>query len=1562
MDTGTIINLVITGIIAFFLISGMFWGLVRGLRKTAIRSVWLVVTAGILILFLSSTITNAIMNAEITINMDGETFNGFKELIAYYVENSNVDMSALGESLDVVVQTLIAYVSIFLNSIVFVVLFWILKIVLLPLNWALSKWVFIGKKEKQYRKAKKEYKKYIKAYNKMYKGKPAVEAMGFAENKDDKKLVEDELKEVKEKKNTKNLASLLSARKAFDDLVVRTQQQKEYKELQEVEREENELLDRPYVEKKQVVEEVQEEEYIPQEEYVPETEEKEEELELTPVPKPKKPSRHRFWGMIVGGMLGLFISAVTLSPVVGMMSLAEQINNDNEITLENNTKLGILDFITDGMFGEINKYYRDSIGINALKYTGTEWVATETFKALTKANIDGMPVDLSKDVVAIIGVVNELNNITENIEKAEATDYDITVLKTIINSIDKVIDGLFEVSIIDVLVPHIINISAEMLKSQVESNETNIIMAQVDGEDTQAEEIQLDTNKLLLNIADGLKEIKNTENLKKEFKSIIAIAKQLNYGVSVKTDNGNVSTSVLREFLKQSNAGSDIDMFTVVQMVNYEYYKTTNQYFFSQLINGVFEYDGYTPKVITGIMPTTMDFLFNVVLNGLSVDNMLSVSLDNASTSTLRTMLVDIFDEAFDIMLKFNTVKDSEGNNVFRDLSGSGADELSLKDMNIRVFRSVGKILDSLTTTFTDSEYSDLMSTLGTSLTDMMKPMFDALMTEEKSNTLCKNIGLAMSEITKEQGLDEEFEAIGVLFNYLITGESIVGANGVEEKVYPLLEGEYTFGESDNWEFAITNLSTLPSVLDAMQGIKIFSYLPKAESDVKLNNATYFFDSVIDKFKSDMRESIIEEGKADSLTNLSDKGYIVSDSITSVNQVLWNAFARIQKNLNEDVNKTTGAYAWKTSFGNANKFFDFMEMLLDSMGDSDNNLLNLGAEGNIIQLLISDDYVSGETVGSLVRKRSVLDEIASSKLLENVARNIILDFRSYITNSIDDTVELGDELRIIINEMLTNLGRAEDNNVTYYAYLITIDNALTNAKNNGLLKDGSFEMVADSISSIEKFGMFLDDLTLSTDTGASILSDSTIGTVVQSLIESTMLETTIIEEDNGETEEYSSKIASYIKNEKIYQPIENMLEVVKSNFGKTGTDAIYNGKYGSWQNIFGTLIKISNTSFADMSNTDNALATMGSILDILTGREYKIEDTDTEYISIPFMTDIDAKNCLIGLVANNLSDSGYEEDLMQIIFSVKSERNIINMDKTALKVERDGKMVGIFTKYNPDPSDMVGVLENIYNMTITSWSTFCTKLSSDMDKIDDVNDAQLGQFAYEIQENDGYIDKSYYHTFYDEGYQGCYGIEKTLAELMEGSNPLITIDHVKYLLQCKLNEDDYSEDYIKNVIGTIKTNISKLTKQNLEYEFKSISYFMDFAKADITLQDMGIYLDELSQSVILGDIGETVAQGAISVVEDITLEISDTEAEILNEQILNKLNSLELGNLAGENDCLVKDTSGNYSLNTDVLNKYLEANYGSDGVTSRQYKNTTWFATLQDVKDMLENPITTPSN
>jgi len=207
----------------------------------------------------------------------------------------------------------------------------------LPINWVFSKWVFLSKKERNYRRAMKEYKKAMKEYKKATKGMPRVKGMAFALNEDNEEILEKDLKPVKKS----GLDSLRQARKNYHDLMMREGRVPNQVQ-EESSGEVNELLDRPFVEEKKVEEKV--EEFVPQEEYKPKEEEpKQEVLNLKKPKKPKKLKKHRFLGMLLGGVLGLFVGAVTLTPVIGVINLANDINSNNVIELENGKTVGLFD-------------------------------------------------------------------------------------------------------------------------------------------------------------------------------------------------------------------------------------------------------------------------------------------------------------------------------------------------------------------------------------------------------------------------------------------------------------------------------------------------------------------------------------------------------------------------------------------------------------------------------------------------------------------------------------------------------------------------------------------------------------------------------------------------------------------------------------------------------------------------------------------------------------------------------------------------------------------------------------------------------------------------------------------------------------------------------------------------------------------------------------------------------------------------------------------------------------------------------------------------------------------
>lgn len=147
MNTG-IINLILTILVALFLVFGFLWGLIRGLKKTAFRAGWIVATA-IICLFLTHAITNLIISIDLSflgLNYNGQsasTLGGFLELVLTDALGSDV-ANGMPAALDLITKFPLMICSPF----VFVILFWLLKILLWPV-WAILARVFFKKQKEE---------------------------------------------------------------------------------------------------------------------------------------------------------------------------------------------------------------------------------------------------------------------------------------------------------------------------------------------------------------------------------------------------------------------------------------------------------------------------------------------------------------------------------------------------------------------------------------------------------------------------------------------------------------------------------------------------------------------------------------------------------------------------------------------------------------------------------------------------------------------------------------------------------------------------------------------------------------------------------------------------------------------------------------------------------------------------------------------------------------------------------------------------------------------------------------------------------------------------------------------------------------------------------------------------------------------------------------------------------------------------------------------------------------------------------------------------------------------
>ena len=139
----TIFNL----LILVFILFGVLWGLIRGLRKSASRVIFLIITA-IVTLFVAPLITKALLGIEVplSITANGETQTTNVEL-GYWLGSliDNLVGKDFSQNYPVINDILINIPKALVNVFVFVILFWVLKILLYPLNWLFYKFTFAPK-------------------------------------------------------------------------------------------------------------------------------------------------------------------------------------------------------------------------------------------------------------------------------------------------------------------------------------------------------------------------------------------------------------------------------------------------------------------------------------------------------------------------------------------------------------------------------------------------------------------------------------------------------------------------------------------------------------------------------------------------------------------------------------------------------------------------------------------------------------------------------------------------------------------------------------------------------------------------------------------------------------------------------------------------------------------------------------------------------------------------------------------------------------------------------------------------------------------------------------------------------------------------------------------------------------------------------------------------------------------------------------------------------------------------------------------------------------------------
>ncbi len=158
MEIATIVTISLNAIFALCVILGFLWGLKRGLKRSAMRIGFI---AGCLLLafFIAMPVTNSIVNMDISsvytyTDPDGIVHKTPNDIIANTVANISPDIKEAYDNSESLRALIDALPQMIIQSIVFVILFWLLKLITWPIFAVIAKALWGEKKEKKVKEEK----------------------------------------------------------------------------------------------------------------------------------------------------------------------------------------------------------------------------------------------------------------------------------------------------------------------------------------------------------------------------------------------------------------------------------------------------------------------------------------------------------------------------------------------------------------------------------------------------------------------------------------------------------------------------------------------------------------------------------------------------------------------------------------------------------------------------------------------------------------------------------------------------------------------------------------------------------------------------------------------------------------------------------------------------------------------------------------------------------------------------------------------------------------------------------------------------------------------------------------------------------------------------------------------------------------------------------------------------------------------------------------------------------------------------------------------------------------
>ena len=397
-----------------FVLFGILWGLIRGLKKTLSRGLFLLVIS-VITIFVTTPIITKLLEIPISIetNINGSITSSSNCTILEYLTLQIENL--LGENFvsnyPDLASSLVAIPIIFINSIAYAIIFWLLKILLLPINALLNLIILRPRRNK--------------------------ETLGFAEiNDPNSSNTNNSITPLAETPGQENQAGMFI---------------KKEDEINKNAPSANANVSYNYSTT------------TPTQVAKPETK-KEINKRTRAERKANKPKKHRLLGGLVGIAVSLIVMFNTLVPIYGVLNI---ISFHKTTRIHNITQEELsLSSMSNGLTDDIIKEYELSVLGRVSKLMGIEKLGLMTFDKVTTTKINGENVVLRNDIHALIDTIQTSDNLIGKYEKISQNGIENMSqeeLSELIDSLNNVIKKAEKVKLVDALSDYIIPVAVEYI-------------------------------------------------------------------------------------------------------------------------------------------------------------------------------------------------------------------------------------------------------------------------------------------------------------------------------------------------------------------------------------------------------------------------------------------------------------------------------------------------------------------------------------------------------------------------------------------------------------------------------------------------------------------------------------------------------------------------------------------------------------------------------------------------------------------------------------------------------------------------------------------------------------------------------------------------------------------------------------------------------------------------------------------------------------------------------------------------------------------------------------------